>query len=342
MTLSIESGLGQLRADTAVESVEPAVAAASHPLRLQFNEPLPDALLAAVSDTLRRHPDVELRAYGLEVDPNLGWLSGLEHIERLALELWHATSFDVLAGFRNLRSLVIGETASKRPSLAFLRELPELEVLSLEGHDKDFDAVGDVRSLRRLHLRVPRVKTLEALRGHEGLEVLTIDFGGIRDLDPLAELPCLRGLELFQMRGLDHEDLAPLGDCAALEAISLGALRNVESLRVLAGRPRATLRFLILERLSGLASLGELGELERIEQLGLYESRPEDRRVDVLLRCATLRQLVVADVYPKEQFERLRKEFTGDVLILRGEAVRGALADVGVKWRAPVHELLSR
>jgi hypothetical protein len=57
-------------------------------------------------------------------------------------------------------------------SLGFLRELPHLLVLSLEAHDKDFDAA------------------------------VAMHFGGIRDLSPLAELPRLPGLELYQIRKL--------------------------------------------------------------------------------------------------------------------------------------------
>lgn len=329
-------GVGQLHADTDPASIEPAVAAASRPLLLQFDEPLPEAVLSAAADVLGRYPEVEFRAYGSKVDPSLAWLSGFEHVEHLALDLWQATSFDVLAGFTRLRSLSVGETASKRPSLAFLRELQHLEVLWLEAHDKDFDAVGDVASLRRLNLRVPRIKSLEALRGHASIEVFSMQFGGIRDLSPLTDVPRLRGLALYQVRKLDADDLDAVGDCGALEAVSLGALRNVDSLRALARRPRPTLRFLTLERLTGLATLADLATCERLEQLGLYESRPADKRLDVLLRCPSLKHLVVGDVYPKDQFDAMRDGFGGDTLQLRGESVRGDLADVAVRWRAPV------
>ena len=64
-----------------------------------------------------------------------------------------------------------------------------------------------------------------------------MDFGGIRDLNPLTHLPNLRGLELWQVRKFDNEDLDPLGDCKRLEALSLGALRNVQGLSALARAP---------------------------------------------------------------------------------------------------------
>lgn len=340
--LTIDSGFGQLQPDTVPSSIEPAVAAAPRPLRLQFDVPLPDQVLAAASDAIRQHPDVGLRAYGRQVDPGLGWLAGFEHVEDLRLDLWYATDFDVLAGFTNLRSLALRETKSKRPSLAFLRELKHLDVLWLEAHEKDFEAVGELPSLRRLALRVPRVKSLDPLRGHPTIEVCEMDFGGIRDLSPLADLPALRALQLYQVRKLDTADLEPLGECGSLEVVSLGALRNVESLRALARRPAQTLRLLLLERLTGLATLADLKACTQLEEVGLYESRPADRRLDVLLECPRLNRLVANDAYPDDQLEALRTRFTGDTLVLRGDgAVRGDLTDVLVRWRAPVQGQLA-
>jgi hypothetical protein len=167
-----------------------------------------------------------------------------------------------------------------------------------------------------------------------------MDFGGIRDLSPLSDVPNLRALQLYQVRKLDTGDLELLGECAALEVVSLGALRNVESLRALARRPAETLRLLTLERLTGLATLADLKACTRLEELGLYESRPADKRLDVLLQCQNLNRLVVGDAYPDDRLEALRTAFRGDTLVLRGDAVRGDLADVLVRWRAPVHRQL--
>lgn len=338
--LTIRSGFGQLQSDTDPASIEPAVGAAPRSLRLQFEVPLPDEVLAAAADVLRRHPDVALRVYGREVDLQLEWLSGFEHIEHLSIELWYATSFDALARFTSLRTLGLGQTKSKRPSLAFLRELTHLEELWLEAHDKDFAAVGELPSLRKLALRVPRAKSLDALRGHASIEVFAMDFGGIRDLSPLPDLPALRALQLYQVRQLDTDDVEPLGGCAALEVVSLGALRNVESLRCLVRGPAKTLRLLTLERLTGLTTLADLKACTQLEELGLYESRPADRRLDVLVECPSLNRLVVGDPYPDEQFEALRAGFGGDTLVVRGDGVRGDLADVVVRWRASVDRQL--
>jgi hypothetical protein len=338
--LTIKSGFGQLRPNTNLASIEGKVAQARRPLRLQFDQPLPASVLSAAADVLAAHPDVGLRAYGRIVDPTLSWLAGLEHVQHVALDLWHATSFDALSGFTNLRSLSLGATESKHPSLAFLTGLPRLEFLSIEAHDKDFDAVGDVHTLRRFHLRVPRTKSLEALRGHPTLDEFKMTFGGIRDLDPLAKIPTLRGLALYQVRTLDTEDLDILGDFPRLEALSLGALRNVHNLAMLGRGPSATLRFLILEKLTGLTTLADLGQCASLEQLGLYDSRPQDSRLDVLLPCKNLRHLVVGDVYPPDQLEAVAARIAGETLVYRGKEIRGELKDVRVRWRASTYNCL--
>jgi hypothetical protein len=342
--LTVESRHAELVPDTDPASVEPVLAAAVAARRgrlfAQFAEPLPGPLLSAVADALRQHPDVVLRAYGRELDPGLGWLSGFEHIRHLALDLWQATSFDPLAAFTSLRSLSLGDTKSTRPSLVFLRNLPQLAVLWLEAQARDFDAVADVPSLVRLGLRVTRLRSLDPLRGHPGVQVLTMDFGGIRDLSPLADLPRLRGLELYQVRGLDTDDLDALGDCAALEAVSLGALRNVTSLRALTRRPGQTLRLLNTEQLTGLASLAELAGCEKLEQLGLYKTRPADRRLDVLLQLPALRHLAIGDTYPDDQVQIMRDQFRGDTLWYRSERIRGDLSSTAVHWRERVHAYL--
>ena len=95
-----------------------------------------------------------------------------------------------------------------------------------------------------------------------------------------------------------------------------------------------------LEKLPGLASLAELTECQRLEQLALYDSRPADKRLDFLLQIPSLRHLVASDVYPSEQVTTMRDQFRGETLVCRSETVRGDLANVDVRWRAPVHPYL--
>lgn len=340
--LAIAYHTAQLRPDTKPESVAPALAQ-HRPSHLQFCDPLPDRLLDAAAEALAKYPEIGFRPYGRTVDPSLDWLERFVHVQNLTLDLWHATSFDLLASFKSLRHLSLGETASRRPSLAFLGELPKLELLRIEAHDRDFGAIGAVDSLRELYLRVPRAKGLDTLIGHPRLEVLEIDFGGIRDLTPLALVRGLRALQLHQVRKLETEDLAALGECQSLVAVALGALRNVENLAALAQGPRNTLRYLTLERMTGLATLADLGECDALEQIYLVESRPADGRLDLVARGKALRHLVVGDHYPKSQLEATNRAFGGETLWVRGNSFRGDpdRSEVAVGWRGPVARYLT-
>jgi hypothetical protein len=248
--LAVADRIAQVRPDTDPKSIA-SVLARESPQRVQFSEPLPERLLEAVANALARFPEVGLRVYGRSLDPSLAWLEPFAHVGDLTVDLWQVTSFDRLASFRNLRRLSLGETSSKKPSLAFVRDLLRLEVLYVEAHDRDFEAIGEVETLRQLHLRVPRAKNLDPLGGLPRLELIEIDFGAIRDLRPLAEIPCLLAVGLYQVRELETTDLDALGECPSLLALSLGALRNVTRLSALAGRPRGTLRYLTLERMTG-------------------------------------------------------------------------------------------
>jgi hypothetical protein len=224
----------------------------------------------------------------------------------------------------------------EKTSLGFLRELPRLERLFVEGHERDFDVVAELRLLRRLDLRVPRAKSLAPLARHPRLEFLTLSFGGIRDLAPLAEIPRLRGLELYQIRKLDTDDLLPLRSCSHLEALSLGALRNVASL----GSVPEGVRLLVLERLLGLKTLRQLGRLARLEQLFMTDARPSDHRLDVL-PLAQLRHLIVGDVYPGDQLEAVDRIFRGETWWYRGKQRRNGSEPPRVHCRADVEWLVT-
>src|SRR6185503_14154016 len=177
------SGFVQVQPDTHPETIAEAAQPAD---RIQFDKPLPDFQLAAIADAVREHPHVGVRAYGREVDPTLVWLRHFRHVRRLAIDLWLASSFDPIRELTELRSLSLGETKSKKPSLAILADLPHIERLWLEGHGRDFQFVGTVRGLKSLSLRVNPAKSLDPLAGHSALSRLSISFGGIRNLEPLA------------------------------------------------------------------------------------------------------------------------------------------------------------
>jgi hypothetical protein len=222
--------------------------------------------------------------------------------------------------------------------LAFLTRLPLLEHLYVEGHARDFGALQHLTSLRRLELHGSRAETLEALRDHAALRLLTINFGRVRDLEVLATLPALAGLEVYGVRELEDSHLDFLREVPRLEALSLGAQRRITRLTPLAGRPHDTLRFLNLEGLTQLQTLDDMAPLVALEQLGLWNTRTADRRLQPLLALPRLRHVIIDGVYPESQVAEMRANFAG-VLHYRSSA-DPSFDQLAVRWRTSVAHAL--
>jgi hypothetical protein len=340
--LDFQGSRGQLGPDTDPDTIRPALAAASGGRRsvrltLQFNKPLPDSVLSATAAALAAHPEVELYVYGAAVDESLSELDRFRHVQHLSLNIRSAISYEPIRHFHDLRTLVLQGGQSKALSIDFVAELPLLRRLSVHGVTRGAEALSQTKSLNYLSCSA-QSSALDALRGHRTLRVLSLHFGATRDLVPVAEIPGLRGLEIYQIRKLDAADLAPLGDCHGLEALSLGALPNLTDLRALRRAPSASLRALILEKISGLISLDDIGECQALEQLGLFESRPADRSLIPLTQLSRLDRLVIGDVYPKAEIEQLDSWYAGTSFHYRHKVHRG---DLRPRWRTPVERLLS-
>src|SRR5205085_11225322 len=129
--VSVAYGIAQVRSNNDPASVAEAVSAA---MRVQFDEPLSESLLQAIADALDGYPDVPLRIYGRSVNPTMDFLRFFSRIRRLFVELWYAESFEPIGNVQNLVELGLGETKSRRPSIAVVERLPNLETLWIEGH----------------------------------------------------------------------------------------------------------------------------------------------------------------------------------------------------------------
>ena len=272
---------------------------------VQWRELLPEALRRSLAESLSERPEVEVYVYGhygQTLPSDLSFLAGLEHVRQLSLNLRGVLAgVDGLERFRHLRSLYL-QVDPKRPSIVALRNAPDLEVLSLGGPVQDAHVIGELAHLREL--RSPATAPiLEALVGHRWLRRLRLTFGTARDLSALATCPSLTDLELYQVRSLDARDLDPLARIARLEALALGALRNVTDLRGL-GAPASSLRWLTLEKLPALDTYAPLADHEQLRAFGSWEARPADRSLAPLTRLP-LEDVSLGDAYPLHELEAL-------------------------------------
>ena len=254
-------------------------------------------------------------------------------VRHLNLNVRNLSSYRLLSEFTALRTLIIQGSGARAVPLGFLSALPDLTDLAIPAAVRDADTLASAVRLRYLSCS-SNDAVLQGLTGHSSLEYLDINFGTNRDLGVLPTLRSLRGLAMYQIRSLTSHDLAPIGDCAGLTALSLGALRNVIDLSALRGTPRLTLRALLLENLPNLENLDDVGACAALLQLGVYDCRPKDKSLRPLRRLTSVTHLALGGQYPESEIAALTSWYDGALHyrdIQRGE--------FKPRWRTPIKRL---
>jgi hypothetical protein len=318
-------GVARLHPDTDPDAL-PAGLSRAREVRLQ--ESVPSELLRALAASLAQFPDVELtviqQPYATEapLDPELKFLRGFEHIHRLAIVFYLARTFEVLEGFTELMELNIDRTKSSRPSLAVLRRMRKLKVLTLTGHGRDFDSgAAGLDSLQQLSIG-GGFTSLSALAGHPQLRSVDVRLNTLRDLSPLVSCPEMQIISLDQVKGFTTDDLRPLATVKRLSVVSLEGLSHVRSLETLGKDP--TINWLRLSSNRDLETLQPLAAWTHLRVLTLAKSRPGDELLEPLLQIPTLQAVTIGpETYPADQIEMLRRGFRGRVLWYHGEFLAG-------------------
>ena len=330
-----------LRPDTDSDSVADAVAAevrtaGSATMTLRAQDQLPRRLIDAAADAIAPYPEVVMLYVlgdGANFDPED--LTPFRVVHHLNLNVRKLASYKFLAKFTALRTLTIQGSSPRAVPLGFLAPMQNLIRLTVPSAVRDAETIGACGQLRFFRCSSDE-SVFGAVARHPALQYLAVNRGTNRDLQALATMPALLGVEIYQVRGLDGEDLAPLGGCASLNALSLGALSHVTHLAALRGGPRHTLRALLLEKLPNLADLTDIGQCEVLDQLGLYESRPKDKRLEPLRQLTNLAHLALGDPYPATEVSDLNRWYSG-AIHYRNLIRRGNLAP---RWRTPIDELV--
>lgn len=258
---------------------------------LQIGEPMTRRELERIAAFAGGYPDVELRVYGQRTVEDLEFLELFPTLLRFTIEVFELESLEGLRHLRpDLRHLGLGRTRSRAHSLGVLERFTGLRSLWIEGHGKDFEAVGAADSLERLSLRSVTLPDLTTLTRLRRLKAFELKLGGTRDLGALPGMGSIEYLEIWLVRGL--ADLTPIAGLEHLRYLFLQALKGVETLPSLASL--TDLRRVHLEAMKGLEDLRAVADAPCLEQLLLVDMRhlePDALRPFVghpHLRAATL------------------------------------------------------
>src|SRR5579863_17847 len=227
-----------------------------------FGSDLDEADLARAGRLFAERPDVRLRVHKAR-SPDLRFLRHFPGLRHLSVAIYELDSVDGLSAIRDSLQSFNFERTRRSFNPDFLLDLPELEALDLEGHDKAIGILGRLTQLSALGLRSVKMPDLAPLLAFTSLRRLSLVLGGARDLGLAPRFSRLETLHLMRVTGL--ADLSMLAEVETLETLSLDWLRNVVSLPSLA--PLRRLRSVSLETMKGLTSLAPVAAAPALRQL---------------------------------------------------------------------------
>lgn len=183
------------------------------PLDINFLRHIPSLKRLRICDatSLASLDNVELM-YGLEE-------LSFYRFEPEVLELLKAIKPD------NIKNISIESNLSKGYNIEFITKFYNLKSLSIEGPCKGVEAIGKLHDLEELVLRSISLPNIDFISNLSKLWSIDIKLGGIKDLTVLSQLPHIKYLELWQIRGLS--DIAFISDMTELQNLHLESLINV-------------------------------------------------------------------------------------------------------------------
>lgn len=186
---------------------------------------------------------------------NIDAITEIKDLEELWVDVYDLSNFDFLDRLPvTLRTLGLGETSSRRPSIASISRFEQLTYLFLERQQKDIDSIRSLKNLEKIVLRSISTKDVGYLKGLEKLWSVDVKLGGIKDFNVLSTLPNLKYLELWMVRGL--RDLSFISSITSLQNLFLQSLKQVTELPDFSRLKQ--LRRIHLEDLKGLVNLTTL------------------------------------------------------------------------------------
>lgn len=234
---------------------------------IQFGRMLSEPELEAAGALIRDRPDVCLRVYPNEA-ADLSFLRHFRGLGRLDLAIFELGDLSGLEQVADtLTSFHFRKTRRTFP-LGFLRAMPALRDLHLEGHRKGIEVLGDLTGLTDVSLRSISLPDLSLLLPIRGLRELSLRLGGTRALGLLPRFEALELLDLMRVKGLT--ELSVLAEMKRLRTLGLDGLPHVAELPSLA--PLEALQTVILDSMTALRSLEPVAAapgLRRLEVIGM-------------------------------------------------------------------------
>jgi len=199
---------------------------------------------------------------GSGVSPAIG-----EDVTDIVIHNFKGEPLDWLpANFKRLE--ILGSGPLHADHLAHVEQLESLKILGVNFAPDG--ALCTIPPLRVLHLVETNVSHIGRLREIKSLEILRVDGGDLRDVEPLNGAPNLRVISFREMERLN--DISVLATCSNLEDIDVSetAVRDMSSFSILSKLERVHLESTQVDE------IGWLRTLKHIKSLNVNDTKIRD------------------------------------------------------------------
>jgi hypothetical protein len=212
---------------------------------------------------------------------NVECVADIPNLESLSLGIFELQTFDVLNRVpRNLTTLKVHDTRSRKASLAPLNRFRSLRTVYIEGHSKDIGVLSELPLLEDITLRSVTTPDLEYLRPLDRIRSLDLKLGGIRQFNGIEGKASIKYFEIWQIRQLT--DISVVSTLPGLQNLFLQSLAQVLAVPPL--RESHALRRVSFMNLKGLHDFTELEWAPTLEEFALIEGMRQqpDQLIPVL------------------------------------------------------------
>jgi hypothetical protein len=156
----------------------------------------------------------------LQKADNLEEVAKLNYLQELRLGIFELKQNEVL-NFDNLKALhtlSVSDTKNSAINLDYLRDYKQLESLTVVGHKKNINTIGDVHSLQHLSLHLLKKEPTNFVNRLQNLKSLSFILGSRENIQEITN-PSIRKLEIVRVRGFN--DLSNIACFSNLEELSI-------------------------------------------------------------------------------------------------------------------------
>ena len=157
----------------------------------------------------------------LDSAKNLNHLSKLHKLNSLSLGIYNLEEAEILGleNLMNLKELIITDTKTKALNLDYLRHFKNLKSLTIYGHTKNIEAIGQLIELESLSLNSVKKAPLHFINKLKNLKTLNFLLGSRENLNEI-ENNGIENLNIVWVRGFN--DLSCISKFLKLKTLKIG------------------------------------------------------------------------------------------------------------------------